>query len=64
VLLHGCCHNPTGIDYTPAQWDAIADLLAESGVLPIIDLAYQGLGDGMEEDAYGMRAWSPACPKR
>ncbi len=55
VLLHGCCHNPTGIDYTPAQWDEIALLLAKSGALPVLDLAYQGLGHGMEEDAYGVR---------
>ncbi|MCX7677180.1 MAG: aromatic amino acid transaminase [Alteraurantiacibacter sp.] len=63
VLLHGCCHNPTGIDYTPAQWDAIADLLAETGVLPIIDLAYQGLGAGMDEDAYGTRAVVARLPQ-
>ncbi len=55
VLLHGCCHNPTGVDYSDAQWDEIAGLLVETGVLPIIDLAYQGLGKGMEEDAYGTR---------
>ena len=55
VLLHGCCHNPTGIDYTPAQWDEIAPLLAEKKLLPLLDLAYQGLGEGMEEDAYGVR---------
>ncbi len=55
VLLHGCCHNPTGIDYTPAQWDEIATLLAEKKLLPLLDLAYQGLGEGMEEDAYGVR---------
>ena len=55
VLLHGCCHNPTGIDYAPADWDEIAAILAKSAVLPIIDLAYQGLGQGMEEDAYGLR---------
>ena len=55
VLLHGCCHNPTGVDYTPAQWDEIAPLLAAKGVLPLIDLAYQGLGEGMEADAYGLR---------
>ncbi|MGB7656574.1 MAG: aromatic amino acid transaminase [Novosphingobium sp.] len=55
LLLHGCCHNPTGIDYTPAQWDEIADLIAAKGLLPILDLAYQGLGKGMEEDAYGVR---------
>jgi aromatic-amino-acid transaminase len=63
VLLHGCCHNPTGIDYTPAQWDEIAALLAESPVLPVIDLAYQGLGHGMEEDAYGVRAVVAAAPE-
>jgi len=55
ILLHGCCHNPTGIDYTPAQWDEIAQLVAAKGLLPILDLAYQGLGHGMEEDAYGVR---------
>ena len=55
VLLHGCCHNPTGVDYTNDEWDEIAGLLAQSPVLPVIDLAYQGLGDGMEEDAYGLR---------
>ena len=63
ILLHGCCHNPTGIDYTPAEWDEIAALLAGSGILPIIDLAYQGLGHGMEEDAYGMRAVLAAVPE-
>src|SRR5690606_39133882 len=63
VMLHGCCHNPTGIDYTPAQWDEIARLLAQKPVLPIIDLAYQGLGDGMDEDAYGTRAVIAAVPE-
>lgn len=63
VLLHGCCHNPTGIDYTPEQWDAIAALLAKSGVLPIVDLAYQGLGNGLEEDAYGTRKVIDAVPE-
>ncbi|MGE3689858.1 MAG: aromatic amino acid transaminase [Novosphingobium sp.] len=55
ILLHGCCHNPSGIDYSNAEWDEIAALLAEREVLPILDLAYQGLGHGMEEDAYGVR---------
>ena len=55
ILLHGCCHNPTGIDYTPADWDEIAALVAAKKLLPILDLAYQGLGAGMEEDAYGLR---------
>ena len=63
VLLHGCCHNPTGIDYSNADWDEIAGLLAEKGVLPILDLAYQGLGQGMEEDAYGVRRVLAAVPE-
>ncbi len=55
VLLHGCCHNPTGAELDPAQWDAVARLLAERGLMPFIDLAYQGLGGGLEADAYGVR---------
>jgi aromatic-amino-acid transaminase len=63
VLLHGACHNPTGIDYSPEQWDEIAGLIADSQVLPILDLAYQGLGQGMEEDAYGVRRVLGAVPE-
>ena len=63
VLLHGCCHNPTGIDYKPAQWDEIAALLAGGPALPVVDLAYQGLGQGMDEDAYGARALIAAVPE-
>jgi len=63
VLLHGCCHNPTGIDYSNAQWDEIAALLADKPVLPIVDLAYQGLGLGMDEDAYGARKVIAAVPE-
>ena len=63
VLLHGCCHNPTGIDYSHADWDEIAGLLATRGVLPLLDLAYQGLGQGMEEDAYGVRRVLAAVPE-
>ena len=63
ILLHGCCHNPTGIDYDAAQWQAIAAALAASGVLPILDLAYQGLGHGMEEDALGLRTVLAAVPE-
>jgi aromatic-amino-acid transaminase len=63
VLLHGCCHNPTGVDYTNAEWDEIAGALAESKALPIIDLAYQGLGAGMEEDTSGLRAVLAAVPE-
>ncbi len=63
VLLHACCHNPTGIDYTPSDWAAIAAAFAASGTFPIIDSAYQGLGHGMEEDAAGMRAVLAAVPE-
>ncbi len=63
IMLHGCCHNPSGIDYSPAQWDEIAQLVADAKLLPIIDLAYQGLGQGMEEDAYGLRTVLAAVPE-
>ncbi len=54
ILLHGCCHNPTGIDPTPEQWAKIGELLARQGVLPLVDFAYQGLADGIEEDRAGL----------
>jgi len=63
ILLHGCCHNPTGIDYSNAEWDEIAELVTASPALPVIDLAYQGLGRGMEEDAYGLRRVLVAVPE-
>ncbi len=63
VLLHGCCHNPTGIDYSNDQWDQIAEALANSKALAIIDVAYQGLGAGLEEDAYGLRKVLSAVPE-
>jgi aromatic-amino-acid transaminase len=55
VLLHACCHNPTGVDLTRAQWDQLVPLLAEGGLLPYLDLAYQGYGDGIDADAYAVR---------
>lgn len=63
VLLHGCCHNPTGVDYTNEQWDTIANALVEREILPIIDVAYQGLGQGLEEDAYGVRRVLDTVPE-
>ena len=60
VLLHACCHNPTGVDLTPAQWDALIPLLRERDLLPYLDLAYQGFGDGVVEDAYAVRALADA----
>jgi aromatic-amino-acid transaminase len=62
-LLHGCCHNPTGIDYSNADWDEIAGLISGKKLLPVLDLAYQGLGQGMEEDAYGVRRVLAAVPE-
>lgn len=58
VLLHACCHNPTGIDPTPAQWQEIAGVVHERGLLPLVDFAYQGFGDGLNEDAAGLREFS------
>ncbi len=55
LLLHGCCHNPTGGDLSLEQWRAVAALVAERGLIPLIDLAYQGLGAGLEPDAAGAR---------
>ncbi|GEA10818.1 amino acid aminotransferase [Alteromonas sp. KUL49] len=55
VLLHGCCHNPTGADLTKAQWDEILEVAKEREFLPFIDVAYLGFGEGLDEDAYGMR---------
>ena len=56
VLLHACCHNPTGVDLTQAQWQALIPVLQEGGLLPFLDLAYQGYGDGIEADAWAVRA--------
>ena len=55
VLLHACCHNPTGVDLTRAQWQALIPVLQERQLLPYLDLAYQGYGDGIEEDALAVR---------
>jgi len=57
VLLHGGCHNPTGIDPTPAQWQTLADTMRSRGLLPLLDFAYQGFADGLEEDTVGVRTF-------
>jgi aspartate/tyrosine/aromatic aminotransferase len=54
VLLHGCCHNPTGVDPSPELWRRIGDVVEERRLLPLVDLAYQGFGDGLAEDAVGL----------
>ena len=63
VLLHGCCHNPTGANLTIEQWGTVADLLVAKGAIPMIDLAYQGFGDGLEADAAGTRLIASRLPE-
>lgn len=63
VLLHGCCHNPTGANLTAPQWAEIAALLGEREAVPLIDLAYQGFGDGLEADAAGTRLLAAGLPE-
>ncbi|MBC53771.1 MAG: aromatic amino acid aminotransferase [Gammaproteobacteria bacterium] len=63
VLLHGCCHNPCGADLTREQWQAVASLAQARGFTPFIDLAYQGLGDGLAEDSYGVRLLAESLPE-
>ncbi|NIJ39507.1 aromatic-amino-acid transaminase [Sphingopyxis panaciterrae] len=63
ALLHGCCHNPTGVSFSDAQWLALADFIAARGLLPFVDLAYQGLGAGLEADAAGFRILFDRVPE-
>lgn len=63
VLFHGCCHNPTGGDLTPAQWREVLAVTQQQGFLPFFDIAYQGFGDGLEEDAYAIRLFAEALPE-
>ncbi|WP_331346321.1 amino acid aminotransferase [Cellvibrio sp. UBA7661] len=63
VLLHACCHNPSGADLTRAQWDQVADVLVERSIIPFVDMAYQGFGEGLEEDAYGLRMLANRVPE-
>ncbi|WP_076536729.1 amino acid aminotransferase [Shewanella sp. UCD-KL21] len=63
VLLHGCCHNPTGIDLTIEQWQIIGQLCSDKQLVPLFDFAYQGFGAGIEEDAQGLRAVAAKVPE-
>ncbi|MFB2670430.1 amino acid aminotransferase [Shewanella xiamenensis] len=60
VLFHACCHNPSGMDLTTEQWDKVVALTKEQGFTPLIDMAYQGFGDGVDIDAYGVRKMAAA----
>lgn len=63
VLIHGCCHNPTGVNFSDTQWDVISELALEIGFLPLVDIAYQGFGAGLNEDAYGVRKLLSVLPE-
>ena len=61
LLLHGCCHNPCGADLNMEQWQSVLELINKKGLLPLVDLAYLGLGDGVDEDASGLRLLANNC---
>jgi aspartate/tyrosine/aromatic aminotransferase len=61
ALLHGCCHNPTGADLSEDQWREVVRVVSERGLIPLIDIAYQGFGHGLDEDAFGVRLMLDAC---
>ena len=63
LLLHGCCHNPTGANITEAQWAEVTDIALAKGLMPMIDIAYQGFGDGLEADAAGLRIMAAKVPE-
>jgi aromatic-amino-acid transaminase len=61
ALLHGCCHNPTGADLDEGQWREVAKVVSERGLIPFVDIAYQGFGRGLDEDAFGVRLMLDTC---
>jgi aspartate/tyrosine/aromatic aminotransferase len=61
ALLHGCCHNPTGADLDEGQWRQVRDVVVERRLIPLVDIAYQGFGRGLDEDAYGVRLMLESC---
>ncbi|PKP84913.1 MAG: aromatic amino acid aminotransferase [Alphaproteobacteria bacterium HGW-Alphaproteobacteria-2] len=63
VLLHGCCHNPTGANLNGPQWEELADLMLSKGAVPFVDIAYQGFGDGLDDDAGGVRLLASRFPE-
>jgi aromatic-amino-acid transaminase len=63
ILLHGCCHNPTGANITLDQWSAVTDMMLDKNLMPMIDIAYQGFGDGLEADAAGVRHMASRVPE-
>lgn len=63
VLFHGCCHNPSGADLSPAAWEAVAEIMVRRGIVPLVDLAYQGFGRGLDDDAAGVRMLATRVPE-
>ncbi|MCY4302303.1 MAG: aspartate/tyrosine/aromatic aminotransferase [Aestuariivita sp.] len=63
VLMHGCCHNPTGANLTSSEWDAVIASIQQTGATPMIDIAYQGFGDGLDNDAAATRRIASSCPE-
>lgn len=63
ILVHGCCHNPTGANLNMTEWKALVDLLIKTGATPMVDIAYQGFGDGLEEDAAATRLIAASVPE-
>jgi aromatic-amino-acid transaminase len=62
VLLHACCHNPTGVDLKEAQWDRVIEVVNRRGLVPFLDIAYQGFAEGLDDDASAVRHFAKACP--
>jgi aromatic-amino-acid transaminase len=62
VVLHACCHNPTGVDLTPTQWEQVLEVVKARSLVPFMDIAYQGFGDGLDADAHAVRRFAEACP--
>ena len=62
AVLHACCHNPTGVDLAPEQWEQVIKTVNERGIVPFLDMAYQGFADGLEADAAAVRRFAAACP--
>jgi aromatic-amino-acid transaminase len=62
VVLHACCHNPTGVDLSPEQWERVIEVVNARGIVPFLDIAYQGFAEGLDEDASPVRRFAQACP--
>ena len=63
VLLHACCHNPSGLDPTQEEWQAITDIVAERELVPFIDMAYQGFAESLDDDAFAVRHMAGRVPE-